>query len=164
MRITSWTPSRMPIISLSTLPAPTTPRTVRVAPDDRCTSIPHSINRAMTMSTCASVARSSITTIMTSSPLPVLRAFCIRSFTEGRSRAVAAHAGGPLGPPRFVDDTLENPDDRLGRQGACQLAGRLPDAVEHLRFPLGLEDRQTRFMLEPAHFHRTRHSYIQQTY
>jgi hypothetical protein len=47
---------------------PTTPSTVRVAPDERCTSMPSSMRRAMTASTasiCASVARSFITTTMT---------------------------------------------------------------------------------------------------
>ena len=40
MRSTSWTPSRSSISSFSTLCAPTTPSTVRVAPDERCTSMP----------------------------------------------------------------------------------------------------------------------------
>ena len=43
---------------------------VRVAPDDRCTSIPSSMSRAITASICPSLARSFITTTMAYSPTP----------------------------------------------------------------------------------------------
>src|SRR3954466_15888316 len=52
--------------ALSGRPCPTAPSTVRVTPVERCTSMPISTSRATTCSIWASVARSSITTTMTS--------------------------------------------------------------------------------------------------
>ena len=111
----------------STLCAPTTPSTVRVAPDERCTSMPSSMSRAMTASICASVARSFITTTMTSFSAPV------RSAPVALTGPAAGSCAGrlrtlrlALGAPRFVDDALEDPHHRFRRQRARQLGRRLP--------------------------------------
>src|SRR5258705_47762 len=134
MRSTSWTPSRMPINSGSILCAPTTPRTVRVTPDDRWTSMPSSIRRAMTASICASEARSFMTTTM-----PLL--------SNGRTEVFAGRARFASGPPRFIDDAFKDPDHGgVGPPGDLANVIRLrnaeperdgqgadfPDALRHL--------------------------------
>src|SRR5215510_13254225 len=102
----------MPISPGSILLAPTTPSTVRVAPDDRCTSIPSSMSRAITESICASVARSFITTT-------IALLSCFQIFA-----AFTRHA---FGATRLVDDALEDPYDRVRGQRTRQLGGGLPD-------------------------------------
>src|SRR6185295_18421049 len=98
----------MPINSGSTLCAPTTPRTVRVAPDDRCTSMPSSMRRAITESICASVARSFITTTI------VLFLDCWTA---------AAIACCTLGTSRFIDDALEDSHHGFGGEWTGQRGG-----------------------------------------
>ena len=75
IRRTSCTPSMTSINAGSTLCAPTTPRTDRFTPVERCTSMPCSTRLATTFSICASVARSSMTTTMTICPplFPLMR-------------------------------------------------------------------------------------------
>src|SRR4029453_7948280 len=186
MRSTSWTPSSSPISSGSILWAPTTPSTVRVTPDDRCTSIPSSIRRAITASTCASGARSFITTTMTSlsrSTLPNVfreskdprREFCRSQdrHCEGRSRppiassragAATAFAGNPFGTPCLVDDPLEDANHGLRLQRSRELGRRCPDPREHLRLSLGLIDGQPRFVLQPSDLHGACHAHVQKPY
>ncbi len=102
IRTTSWTPSNTSRSRVSNwrLP-PTAPSTVRSAPVDRCTSNPICVNCAITCCTCSSVARSCITTTM-SSPLPLACTFV----------AGVLDLGFPFEPPRLVDDALEQPLDR----------------------------------------------------
>src|SRR3954467_9207886 len=149
MRSTSCTPSRISISSFSTLCAPTTPSTVRVAPEERCTSMPISMRRAMTVSICASVARSFITTTMT-----LLSCFQI----------LAAFARHPLGATRLVDHAFENADDRFGGQRPRQRGGGLPDLGQYLRFALRLINREAGLMLEATHFHRARNANVEESH
>src|SRR4051812_26958105 len=148
IRSTSCTPSRISISSFSTLCAPTTPSTVRVAPDDRWTSIPNSMRRAMTESICASEARSFMTTTMT-------------LLSDSRIRHVSAIARHPLGASRFIDDALEDPHDRFGRQRARQRRRRRPDFGEHLRLALRLIDRKLRIVFEAADFQGTGDAHVE---
>src|SRR3954469_3018350 len=149
MRRTSWTPSRSSISSFSTLCAPTTPSTVRVAPDERCTSIPISIRRAMTASICTSVARSFITTTMTLLP-------CFQ--------ILAAFARHSLGAARLVDHPFENSYDGFRGQRPRQCGGRLPDLGQYLRLAVWLINRKADVVLETAHFHGTRDTHVEKTH
>src|SRR5688572_16063090 len=159
MRSTSCTPSRISMSSFSTLCAPTTPSTVRVAPEDRCTSMPSSISLAMTESICASVARSFMTTTMA-----VLRGTPQGAPYVALPQFIPLRARLALGATRFIDDAFENPDDRFGGERTSQLRRRLADAAEHLRFAFRLIDRQARLVLQASHFNGTRHAHVEQPY
>src|SRR5258705_234578 len=149
MRSTSWTPSRMPINSGSILWAPTTPRTVRVTPDDRWTSIPSSMRRAITASICASVARSFITTTMS-------------LLSNRRSEVFTGGTRFAFGAPRLVDDAFEDPDDGVARERARQIQGRLPDLLEHPLLSIGLVDRHAELVFQLADLDRAREPDVQQ--
>src|SRR6185436_4299943 len=135
----------MPMRPGSILLAPTTPSTVRVAPDDRCTSIPSSISRAITESICCSVARSFMTTTMTFSSDPV-PAFALLS----------------LGAASLVDDALEDAHDGFRCERPGKLGGRLPDRRQHLRLAVRLIHRQPHVVFQAPHFNGARHPHVQQ--
>src|ERR671924_163162 len=124
----------------STLPVPTTPSTVRVAPDDRWTSMPNSTSRAITASICSSVARSFMTTTMA---LPLV-------------------GGDSFRPPCFVDDAFENPDGRFRFERPRQLRGGGPNELDHFLLALGIVDGHRGIVLETADLDRARDTDVQQ--
>ena len=95
MRSTSCTPSSISISRGSTLPLPTTPSTVRDAPVERCTSMPSSTRWAMTFSTCASLARSFITTTIRCTPHGRSAYVRLRDVPDPRCAVAAAYAPTP---------------------------------------------------------------------
>ena len=148
IRSTSWTPSSNSTSRGSTLPLPTTPSTVREAPDDRCTSMPSSTRWAITCSTCASLARSFMTTTisMLLGDLLTVRSLsraptCSRDGTNLRqsSHSLSLHEIIRLGrlrfelgldaldAPRFVHDAFVQADDGVLVQRAAELGVQLLD-------------------------------------
>src|SRR4051812_679473 len=143
IRCTSWTPSSTSSSAVSNCrEPPTAPSTVRSAPVDRCTSKPISISFAITPCTCASLARSRMTTTIW---LPFfLRFYCL---------------GDPLEMPRLVDDALEQAFHRLLVERT--VVDRL-HVLQDFRFPLRLVDRDRHLALDAPDLQRTRGARVQQ--
>src|SRR5450759_4281718 len=131
IRCTSWTPSRTSSSAVSNWrDPPTAPSTVRSAPLERCTSKPISVSFAMALCTCASLARSRITTTM--SVLFLLQLYFV---------------GDPFQMPGFVDDPFEQAlDRRLVERSLVQSL----HVREHLGFAFGLVDRDAHLALQQA--------------
>src|SRR6185436_14709791 len=151
MRSTSCTPSRMPISSGSILCAPTTPSTVRVTPDERWTSIPSSMRRAITASICASVARSFMTTTMS-------------LLSNRRTEIFRVGTRLALGTARFVDDAFEDAHDGVARERTGEILRGLPHLLEHPLLAIRLVDGHAELVFQLADFHRARDADVQQAH
>src|SRR5713226_1701368 len=142
IRTTSRTPSRSSMSRGSTsLRTPTAPRTVWVAPVERCTSNPIATSRSMTCWICSSLEPACITTTMNIS-VSLRSWFCAsRCYPELDKtlawlllRVVSFVHGRALHDARFVQDALKQPSDGGVRQGS--LIGAL-HTFQHLARALG---------------------------
>src|SRR6185369_4843731 len=125
----------------------------RSTPVERCTSMPISTRRATTFSICSSVARSCMTTTMTSTASAVCDTLPARLFP-------VHHA--PLEPPRLIDDPLEQPRDRVGPERS--LGGDAAHVRDHFFLAIRLIDVDAALLLDAADLARDARALVQQAH